>query len=105
VSTDPLDILHASPSCSLPSHSHECYDWPLVDSHVVLEGNKVDCFATLGTFRGYNPSLDPYNLYLEHLPGKIVLIVAFDYSTDFSKAFDKFGRAFTIIFGFMFLCS
>jgi len=52
---DPLDIFHASPSCSLPSHFPECYDWPPVDSHVVHEENKVDCFETLGTFRGFNP--------------------------------------------------
>jgi len=50
VSPNPLDVFHASPSCSLPFHSPECYDWPLVDSHVVLEGNKIDYFETLGTF-------------------------------------------------------
>jgi len=33
-----------------------------------------------------------------------VLVIAFDYSTDFSKAFDKFKRALAIIFGFMFFC-
>ena len=90
VSPDPLAICHVSPSCSLLSHSPECYNWLLVDSHVVLEGNKVECFETQGTFRGCNPSLNPYNLYLEHLSGKIRLIIAFNYSTDFSKGFDKF---------------
>jgi len=36
---------------------------------------------------------------------KIILTIAFDYSTDFSKAFDKFRRALTVIPGFMFMRS
>ena len=70
----------------------------------MLEGNQVDYLDTLGTFRGYDPSLDPYHLYLEHLPGKIVLIIAFDYSSDFSNAFDKFRRALIIMRVFIFVC-
>jgi len=54
MSPDPLNIFHVSPLGSLPFHSPECHDWPLADSHVVLQGNKVDHSETLGTFRGYN---------------------------------------------------
>ena len=65
----------------------------------------VDCSESLGTFRGYDPSLDPYSLYLEDMPGKIIFPIAFNHSTDFSKAFDKFRRALTIISAFLFKCS
>ena len=71
----------------------------------MLEGNEVDCSKSLGTFRGYDPSLDPYHLYLEDMPRKIMLIIAFDYSTDFSKEFDKFRRALIDIPRFIFGCS
>ena len=57
-----------------------------------------DCAKSLGTFRGSDPSLDPYSLYL----GNDILTIAFDYSTNFSKAFDKFRRALTVIFAFLF---
>jgi len=60
---------------------------------------------SLGTFREYNPSLDPYNLYLGNMPRKIILTIAFDHSKDFSQVFDKFRRALTIISEFMFKCS
>jgi len=39
------------------------------------------------------------------MPTKITLTTAFDFFTDFSKAFDKFRRAFTIISVFLFKCS
>jgi len=65
VSPDPLDIFHAFPSCSLSSHLPECCDLSPIDSYVLLERNEVDCFEALGTFRGYNPSLNPYSTYLE----------------------------------------
>jgi len=67
MSPDLLDIFHVSSSGTLPSHSPKCHDWPLIDSHVMLEENKVDYSKTLGTFRGYDPSLVPYHLYLKHL--------------------------------------
>jgi len=41
VSPYPVDIFHASPSCSLPSPSPECCDLSLIDSHAVLEGNEL----------------------------------------------------------------
>ena len=65
----------------------------------------LDCIESLGTFRGYNPSLDPCSLYLESMPLKIMLITAFNFFTDFSKAFDKFKRALMIIYAFLFRCS
>ena len=66
ISHDPLDTLHASPSCSLPSPSLGCHIMPSVDFHGVLNVKVFDCMDSLGTFRGYNPSLDPYSLYLRH---------------------------------------
>ena len=79
-------------------------DMLLLNPHVILEGNEVDCYKSLGTFRGYDPFLDPYRLYLEGMPGKIMLIFAFDYSADFSKAFDKFRRALVNFLRFIFEC-
>jgi len=67
VSPNPLNIFHACPSCSLPSPSLKCCDLSPIDSHAVLERNEVDCFNSPGTFKGYNPSLDPYSLYLEDM--------------------------------------
>ena len=57
---------------------------------------------SLGNFRVCDPSLDPYSLYLGNILVKIMFIIAFDHTKDFSKAFDKFGRALNIISGFMF---
>jgi len=39
------------------------------------------------------------------MPGKIIFTIAFDHSTDFSKAFDKFRRALAITPTFMLGCS
>ena len=103
VSLDPFDIVHAFPSCSLPCPSFKCYDLSSIDSPAVLEWNEVDCSEFLGTFREYDPSLDLYSMHLMDMPEKIMLTIAFDYSIDFSKTFDKFRRALTIIPGFMFL--
>jgi len=52
---------------------------------------------SLGAFREYNLSLDPYSLNIKNMPEKIILTIAFDYSTSFSKAFDKSTRTLTII--------
>ena len=68
-------------------------------------GNDADYSEPPGTFRGYNPSFDMYSLYLEDKPGKIMLPIAFNYSTDFSKVFDQFRRALAIVPIFMFGCS
>jgi len=77
-------------------------DMLLIDPYVILEGNEVDWSESPGTFRGYDPSLDPYSLYLEDMPGKIMLIISFDHSTDFSKAFEKLMRTLAVIPRFMF---
>ena len=64
VCLDPSNIFHPSPSSSLSFPSPECSDLSAIDSHIVLEGNKVGCFESLGTFRGYDPLLNVYSLYL-----------------------------------------
>ena len=64
-----------------------------------------DCMDSLGTFRGYDPSLDPYSLYLESMPLKTMFVTAFTSFTDFSKAFYKSMRALIIISAFLFKCS
>jgi len=96
ISPNSLDTFHVFSSCSPPSHSSKCGDLLLIDPHVILEGNEVDCCKSLGTFRGYDRFLDPYRLCLEGMPGKIVFIIAFDYSANFSKVFDEFMRALTL---------
>jgi len=67
ISPDPLDAFHVSSSCSLPSPSPKCHNISLVNHHDVLEGNVDDYVESLGTFRGYNSSLDPYSLYLGNM--------------------------------------
>ena len=61
-----------------------------------------DCVASLDTFRGYDPLHDSYSSYLGSMPMKIMLTTAFHFFTDFSKAFDKFRGALTIISAFLF---
>jgi len=105
VSLDPLDTPYASPLCSLPSPSPECHNMSFADFYDMLQGDVSNCIESLGTFRGYDPSLDLYGLYLESRPLKIIFITAFTSFTDFSKAFDKFKGALTIISAFLFKCS
>jgi len=105
LSLDPLDIPHASPLCSLPSPSPECHNMSFTNFYDMLQGDVFDCMDSLGTFRGYNPSIDPYGLYLESMPLKIMFITAFTSFTDFSKAFDKFQSALTILSALLFKCS
>jgi len=104
-SANHLDSFHTSSSCSLPSPSPVCHNMSLFQFYDMLEGNEVECVESLGNFRGYDPSLNPYSLYLGNLPMKIMYTIAFDHSHDFSKAFDKLRRALTIISSFMFKCS
>jgi len=85
VHLDPLGTLHASPSCSLSSLSPKRYNLPLVACHDMVKGDVFDCMNSLGTFRGYDPSLDPYSLYLGGMPAKIMLTTAFYFFNDFSK--------------------
>ena len=82
-----------------------CTNDKLLNSRLGLEGNAVDCVESLDTFRGYDLYLDPHILYLGNLPAKIMSTIVFDYSTNFSKAFDKFRRALTLIARFLFKCS
>ena len=91
--------------CSLPSPFLDCYNMSLVNYNDVLGRNVDDCVESLGTFRGYSPSLHPYSLYLRNVPIKIMLTIVCNNSKDFSKEFDKFRRALTIILRFLFKCS
>ena len=50
----------------------------------MLKGNAIDKNWSLGTFGGYNPSLDPFHVYLVDLPRKITWTTFFDHSFDFS---------------------
>jgi len=105
ISLNPLDTFYAFSSCSLPSPSPECHNVSSVDHHDMLKGNVVDYLESPGTFRRYDPPLHPYSLYLETMLVKIMLTTAFDYSADFSNAFDKFTIAPTVIPRFVFKCS
>jgi len=105
ISPDPLDASHASSLCSLPSPFPKCHNMSLVNYHDIREGNVDDCVDNVGTFRRYDPSLDPYSLCLGNMPAKFMDTIAFDHSHDFSKAFDKLRRALTIISRFIFMCS
>jgi len=90
ISPDPLDRFHAPSSCSLPSLSPKPCNLLLVACYDMLEGHEIDCMNSLGTFKGNDPSLDPYSLYLRNMPAKTLFTIAFNHSTDFSKACDKF---------------
>ena len=92
-------------SCSLPSPSPKYRNISLVHYQGMLEGNIIDCVEFQGIFKGYDPSLDPYSLYLGNMLEKIMQTIVFDYSTDFTKALDKFRRALTFTPGFVFKCS
>jgi len=49
----------------------------------------------LGGLRAYSLSFDPYCVYLKEMPSKIVWTTFFDYSFNFSMAYDKCKRALT----------
>jgi len=100
-SPNPLDTFHASPFRSLPSPPPDYRNMLPTNYHDMFEGNMVDCLEPLGNFRECDPSLNPYSLYLDTMPAKVMLTFAFDHSKDFSRAFDKFRRAHTIISRFM----
>ena len=76
-----------------------------IDSHMILDGNEVDCSESPCTFSGYDPSFSPYRRYLGDMLGKIILTSVFDYSSDFSKAFAMFRRSFILMRVFIFVCS
>ena len=113
---NPLDHSHVSPICSLPSPSTKYYiDAPIsnpmiFDANVDLGyednmfsmlGGNVDDYVSLGYFRGYDPSIDPYCVCLEDLSRKITWTTFFNPSYDFSKAIDKVKRilhVFVVVF-------
>ena len=97
ISHDPIGTFHSFSSCLLPSLSLKHYNLSVIACHDMLEGNDIDCMDSLGTFRGYDPSLDPCSLYLGSMPTKILFTIASNHSTDFSTACDKFTRAPSII--------
>ena len=105
ISPNPLAASHVSFSYSPPCPCPKCHHMSIVNHYNVLEGNVFDYMQPLGTFRGYYPFLDPYSLYLGNMPVKILFTIAFNHSIDFSKEFNKFPRALTIISEFMFKCS
>ena len=59
-------------------------------------GGKGDDYVSLGYFRRYDPSIDPYYVCLEDLSRKITWTTFFNSSYDFSKAIDKVKRMFDI---------
>jgi len=68
------------------------------DNMFNMLGGNVDSFLSLGYFCGYDASLDPYCIFLEDLPRKIIWSTFFNPSYDFSKAFDKVKRTL-VVFG------
>jgi len=63
----------------------------------MLKGKAFDIIRSLGTFEGYNPSINLFYEYLVDLPRKILWTTFFDHSFDFYKAYDKLKRALTFI--------
>ena len=102
MSSDHLDIFHGFPSCSLPYPPPKCHNMSSANFCDMLKGDVFDSVESLNTCRGNDPSYDPYSLYLGRMPMKIMLTTAFNFFTDFSKAFDKFRRVLTIISAFLY---
>jgi len=61
------------------------------------KGKVFNVIGSLGTFDGYNTSVDPFHDYPVDLPEKILWTNFFEYSFDFSNAYDKLKRALTFI--------
>ena len=97
ISPDHVDKAHISPLPSLLSPFLECHSLTTIDYHDVLKGKVSNCIRSLGTFEGYDVSLDPFYDYLVDMPRKIIYATFFDHSSDFSKAYDTFMRTLTII--------
>ena len=68
-------------------------------------GGNVDNFMSLGYFSGYNPSLDPYFMYLVDAPRKIMWNTSSVFSFDFSMTFCLLKRALTFFIMFIFMLS
>ena len=97
ISSDHVDMPYVSRLPSLPSNSAECHDLIAIDYHDALKGKVSDCIRSLGTFKGYNPSLDLFHDYLLDMPRKILWTTLFDHSSDFLKAYDTIMRVLTVI--------
>jgi len=84
---NPLDHSHVSFSCLLPSPLPEYHIFVPIDNlmihDVVMDlgyednvfymlGGSVDDYVSLGYFRGYDNSIDPYCVCLEDLPRKVM---------------------------------
>jgi len=104
---NPLDHSHVSPTCSLPSPSPEYYMDALIDYPMIFNANNdlgyqdnefnmlsedVHDYASLGCFRGYDPSIDPYCICLEDLPKKIMGTTFFNPFYEFSMGLDRVKR-------------
>jgi len=74
------------------------------DNEFNVLGGNVDDYASLGYFRGYNPSIDPYYVCLDDLPRKIMWTTFFNPSYNFSKPIDKVKRIL-VVFGVIFVIS
>ena len=84
---NPLGHSNVSPMCSQPSISSEYSLHVLIDNPKICDpkvdlgyednmfnmlGGNIDNFLSLGSFRGYDPSIDTYCICLEDLPRKIM---------------------------------
>ena len=65
-----------------------------------LLGGNNETFESLGYFRGYDASLDPYCIDLVDLPRKIMWNTFFNFSCGFSMAFTSRG----LILFFVLIC-
>jgi len=104
---------HVSPVCSLPSLSPEYYivepignpmiydtniDLGCEDNLFSMLGGNVDNCVSLGYFRGYDPSINPYCICLGNLPKKIMWTTFFNPSYNFSMVFAE-AKRIVILFG------
>jgi len=71
-------------------------DFGYEDNMFDVLGGSANNFVSLGYFKGYDPSIDPYCVCLEDLPRKIMWITFFNPSYDFSMAFDKVKRILVV---------
>jgi len=110
---NPLNHSYVFPMCSQSSSSPRYYiympiDNPMIfDANVVLgcEGNmfdmlggNVDEYVFLGYLRVYDPSIDPYYVFLGDLPRKVIFTIFFNSFYDFCMGFNEVKRIL-IIFG------
>jgi len=68
------------------------------DNMFSMLGRSVDDLVSLGYFRGYHPSIDPYCVCLEDLPRNVMWTIFFNPSYNFYKGFAKVKRIL-IVFG------